>query len=190
MTAPAPRPGLIPRADLQARLEAALEAKLCLLDAPAGSGKTTLLAQWCATAGAGRVAWVSLDEGDNDPTRLWVYVVEALQTVEPGVGEGALAALRRPSADLYRAVLPGLLNELSEAGSPLFLVLDDYHLIANPASTGASATSWTTSRRGSMWRCPAVPTRRCPCPGCGSVGSWPSSGSPTCSSPARRPRPC
>jgi LuxR family maltose regulon positive regulatory protein len=133
LTAPAPRPGLIPRADLQARLEAALEAKLCLLDAPAGSGKTTLLAQWCATAGAGRVAWVSLDEGDNDPTRLWVYVVEALQTVEPGVGEGALAALRRPSADLYRAVLPGLLNELSEAGSPLFLVLDDYHLVANPA---------------------------------------------------------
>jgi LuxR family transcriptional regulator, maltose regulon positive regulatory protein len=133
LAAPASRPGLIPRAGLQARLQTALEAKLCLLDAPAGSGKTTLLAQWCATAGAGRVAWVSLDEGDNDPTRFWVYVAEALRTVEPGVGAGVLDALRRPSADLHRTVLPSLLNELGEAGSPLFLVLDDYHLITNPA---------------------------------------------------------
>jgi LuxR family maltose regulon positive regulatory protein len=133
LAAPAPRPGLLPRTDLQEQLQKGLEAKLCLLDAPAGSGKTTLLAQWSATAGAGRVAWVSLDEGDNDPTRFWVYVVEALRTVEPGVGAAALDALRRPSADLYRAVLPGLLNQLSAAGSPLFLVLDDYHLITNSA---------------------------------------------------------
>ena len=133
LAAPAPRPGLIPQTDLQARLQTALEAKLCLLDAPAGSGKTTLLAQWCATAGAGRVAWVSLDEGDNDPTRFWVYVAEALRTVEPNLGAGVLDALRRPSADLHRTVLPSLLNELGEAGSPLFLVLDDYHLITNPA---------------------------------------------------------
>ena len=132
LAVPAPRPGLIARTGLQALLQRGLEAKLCLVDAPAGSGKTTLLAQWCATAGAGRVAWVSLDEGDNDPTRFWVYVVEALRTVEPGVGAGVLDTLRRPSADLQRTVLPGLLSELSEAGSPLFLVLDDYHLITNP----------------------------------------------------------
>jgi LuxR family maltose regulon positive regulatory protein len=73
-----------------------------------------------------------LDEGDNDPTRFWVYVVEALRTVEPGVGTTALAALGRPSADLYRVVLPALLNDLQAVGSPLFLVLDDYHLITNP----------------------------------------------------------
>jgi LuxR family transcriptional regulator, maltose regulon positive regulatory protein len=133
LATPAPRPGLLPRTDLQAQLQTGLEARLCLLDAPAGSGKTTLLAQWSATAGAGRVAWVSLDEGDNDPTRFWVYVVEALRTVEPGVGASALDALRRPSADLRRAVLPGLLNQLSTARSPLFLVLDDYHLITNSA---------------------------------------------------------
>jgi LuxR family transcriptional regulator, maltose regulon positive regulatory protein len=133
LTAPAPRPGLIPRSGLQALLQAGLDAKLCLVDAPAGSGKTTLLAQWCATAGAGRVAWVSLDQGDNDPTRFWVYVVEALRTVEPDVGTAALAALHRPSADLHRVVLPSLLNDLQAAGSPLVLVLDDYHLITDPA---------------------------------------------------------
>jgi LuxR family transcriptional regulator, maltose regulon positive regulatory protein len=133
LVAPAPRPGLITRTELQSLLQAGLEAKLCLVDAPAGFGKTTLLAQWQATAGAGRVGWVSLDEGDNDPTRFWVSVVEALRSVEPGVGAAALAALLRPSADLYRAVLPGLLNDLHAVGSPLFLILDDYHLITNPA---------------------------------------------------------
>jgi LuxR family transcriptional regulator, maltose regulon positive regulatory protein len=132
LAAPAPRAGLVPRAGLQSLLQAGLGAKLCLVDAPAGFGKTTLLAQWRAAADGARVAWVSLDEGDDDPTRFWVYVVEALRTVESGVGASALAALGRPSVDLYRVVVPGLLNELSTARLPLFLVLDDYHLITNP----------------------------------------------------------
>jgi LuxR family maltose regulon positive regulatory protein len=129
---PAPQAGLITRAGLQSLLQVGLQAKLCLVDAPAGAGKTTLLAQWQAASGGGRVAWVSLDEGDNDPTRFWIYVVEALRTVEPGVATGALAALGRPSADLYRAVLAELLNDLHAVSSPLFLVLDDYHQITNP----------------------------------------------------------
>jgi LuxR family maltose regulon positive regulatory protein len=128
---PAPRPGLVPRASLQSRLQAGLQTKLCLLSAPAGFGKTTLLTQWRSVAGAGRVAWISLDEDDNDPTRFWLYVVEALRTIEPSVGTAALAALRRTGADLYRAVLPSLHSELSAVGSPLVLVLDDYHLVTN-----------------------------------------------------------
>jgi LuxR family maltose regulon positive regulatory protein len=128
---PAPRAGLVSRARLQLRLQAGLQGKLCLLDAPAGFGKTTLLAQWCAGAGAGRVAWVSLDEGDNDPTRFWMYVVEAFRTIEPEVGAIALQALRRPSAGLDRAVLPSLLNELSTTDSQPVLVLDDYHVVTN-----------------------------------------------------------
>jgi LuxR family maltose regulon positive regulatory protein len=129
---PASRAELLPRASLQSLLQVDLQGRLCLVEAPAGFGKTTLLGQWQAADGGGRVAWVSLDEGDNDPTRFWVYVVEALRTVEPGVGTTALAALGRPSADLYRVVLPALLNDLQAVGSPLFLVLDDYHLITNP----------------------------------------------------------
>jgi len=130
---PAPRAGLIPRAGLLTRLQAGLEARLCLLDAPAGSGKTTLLAQWCSTAGAGRAAWLSLEESDSDPTRLWFHVIEALRTVEPGVGAAALQALQGPTTDLVRAVLPSLLDDLGAVGAPLVLVLDDYHLITNPA---------------------------------------------------------
>jgi LuxR family maltose regulon positive regulatory protein len=132
LTAPAPRAGLVPRADLVSLLQAGLEAKLCLLDAPTGFGKTTLIAQWQAAAGGGRAAWVALDEGDNDPIRFWVYVIEALRTVEPGVGAAALGALRRPSVNLDQGMLPSLLNDLSAIGASLVLVLDDYHLITNP----------------------------------------------------------
>jgi LuxR family maltose regulon positive regulatory protein len=128
---PAPRAGLIPRTGLQSLLQAGLEAKLCLLGAPAGSGKTTLLVQWRAAAGAGRVAWVSLDEEHTPPTRFWIYVLEALRTVEPEVGTAALQALQGASTDLDRVVLPLLLNDLTAVDSPLVLVLDDYHLIAN-----------------------------------------------------------
>jgi LuxR family transcriptional regulator, maltose regulon positive regulatory protein len=129
---PPSRAGLLPRAGLQSLLQAALQAKLCLVSAPAGFGKTTLLAQCRTVAGAGRMAWVSLDEGDNDPTHFWLCVVEALRTVEPTVATAALEAVRRPSADLHQVVLPALLNQLSALGSPLVLVLDDYHLISNP----------------------------------------------------------
>ena len=129
---PAPRAGLVPRDRLQARVHAGLQGRLCLVGAPAGFGKTTLLTQWCAAAGGERVAWVSLDEGDNDPTRFWTYVVAALQTVEPGLGTAALESLRDASPDIDRTVLPGLINDLSTTGGPLVVVLDDYHLVTNP----------------------------------------------------------
>jgi LuxR family transcriptional regulator, maltose regulon positive regulatory protein len=131
LAAPAPRAGLVARAGLQSLLQASLQAKLCLVAAPAGFGKTTLLAQWGQVAGGRRVAWVSLDEGDNDPTRFWMYVAEAFRAVEPDAGGMAIQALQHPSADLYRVVLPSLLNELNMIGSRLVLVLDDYHLVTN-----------------------------------------------------------
>jgi LuxR family maltose regulon positive regulatory protein len=129
LVAPAPRAGLLPRAGLQSLLQASLGAKLCLVSAPAGSGKTTLLAQWRAVAGGGRVAWVSLEESDNDSTRFWSYLVAALRTVEPQVGTVALEALGGPSVELERVVVPSLVNDLATVGAPLVLVLDDYHLI-------------------------------------------------------------
>src|SRR4029450_610285 len=136
LVAPAPRAGLVSRAGLQSLLQAGLGAKLCLVAAPAGSGEATLLAQWRAgagLAGGGRVAWVSLEESDNDPTRFWSYLVAALRTVEPGVGTVALEALGGPSVELERVVVPSLVNDLATVGAPLVVVLDDYQLI-----TGAS----------------------------------------------------
>jgi LuxR family transcriptional regulator, maltose regulon positive regulatory protein len=131
---PPVRAGLVPRARLDATLEAGTRGRLCLVDAPAGSGKTTLLAQWCLADQPSRsVAWVSLDESDDDPVRFWVYVIEAFRVVEPGIGEDPLALLQGSgSADvLTQIVLPQLLNELATIGVELSLLLDDYHLISS-----------------------------------------------------------
>jgi LuxR family maltose regulon positive regulatory protein len=133
---PPVRAGLVPRARLDALLEAGAQARLCLLDAPAGSGKTTLLAQWClAHHGSRRVAWLSLDEDDNDPVRFWVYLIEAFRSVEPGLGEPLLKLLQGVGSVelLTRMILPRLLNELRTVESELVLVLDDHHLLSDPA---------------------------------------------------------
>ncbi len=133
---PRPRPELVSRPRLIERLNAGLHRKLTLVSAPAGFGKTTLLSEW--VAGCGRpVAWVSLDEGDNDPARFLAYLVAALQTVQADVGEAALAALRSPQPPPTESVLTGLINEIAALPGPpgaphgrsYILVLDDYHLI-------------------------------------------------------------
>jgi LuxR family maltose regulon positive regulatory protein len=134
LSPPPARTGLIPRARLDGLLETGAKGRLCLVDAPAGSGKTTLLGQWWrADHGARRVAWLSLDDGDDDPVRFWSYVVEAFRVVEPGLGEGPLTLLQGPGAAdvLTQVILPELLNELTTCESDLVLVLDDYHLVTN-----------------------------------------------------------
>ena len=131
---PPVRAGLVPRARLDTLLNAGAKGRLCLVDAPAGSGKTTLLAQWWrAEQGTRRIAWLSLDDGDDDPVRFWTYVVEALRVVEPGLGDGALGLLQGSGTGdvLGQVMLPQLLNELDTTGSDLVLVLDDYHLVTN-----------------------------------------------------------
>src|ERR687897_3022401 len=86
--APKWRPGFVSRPHLLARLDQGAERKLTLVSAPAGFGKTTLLAEWLAATPARKraTAWLSLDPGDNDPTRFWAYVIAGLQAIRPGVG--------------------------------------------------------------------------------------------------------
>src|ERR1700684_1406211 len=87
------RPNAVLRPRLIEQLSAGLHRKLILISAPAGFGKSTLLSEW--TLGLGRpVAWLSLDEGENDPARFLAYLVAALQTIAPAVGEGTLGALQ------------------------------------------------------------------------------------------------
>lgn len=97
---PAVRPDLVPRRHLIERLDAGRHRKLTLVSAPAGFGKTTLLSEWVRGGDGGGpplpVAWLSLDEGDNDPARFLAYLVAALQTVEEEMGKDALGALQSP----------------------------------------------------------------------------------------------
>jgi LuxR family maltose regulon positive regulatory protein len=123
---------LIARPRLLERLEWDPERRLTLVSAPAGFGKTTLLGEWVGgRARGGRpVAWVSLDERDNDPVRFLSYLVAALKTTGgEAFGEGALAALRSAEPPRMEAVLGTLVNELADLPGETTVVLDDYHVI-------------------------------------------------------------
>jgi LuxR family maltose regulon positive regulatory protein len=131
---PPVRPEHIRRGALVGMLRRDASRRLTLVAAPPGFGKTTLLAQWAAAADDARaVAWLSLDEGDNDPARFLMYVVEALRHVEPRFGRRTLQGLRSRATGSVDGVVPILLNELAGLDRALVLVLDDYHLITNPA---------------------------------------------------------
>ena len=124
------RSKVVLRPNLIERLNEGLHRKLTLISAPAGFGKTTLVSEW--VAGCKRpVAWLSLDEGDNDPTCFLTYLVAALQTVAPKIGEGILGILyatqnQPPPIEL---LLTTLLNELITISDNFILVLDDYHVL-------------------------------------------------------------
>src|SRR5260370_28193716 len=122
---------LVSRPQLIERLNAGMDGKLTLISAPAGFGKTTLLSEWQATArrNALAVAWVSLDEGDNDPALFWSYFIAALQTLQAGIGEQAFMMLNALPPSPIEAVLITLLNALADYPRACVLVLDDYHLI-------------------------------------------------------------
>ncbi|MFW6097037.1 MAG: LuxR C-terminal-related transcriptional regulator [Chloroflexota bacterium] len=125
---PPPRRPLVARGRLLERLDAGIWRRLTLVSAPAGFGKTTLLGEW--VAGLERpAAWVSLDEGDNELGRFLSYVVAALQTVAPDVGDGVLGALASSQSPPVEALLTRLVNELAQLQQSPVLVLDDFHVI-------------------------------------------------------------
>jgi LuxR family maltose regulon positive regulatory protein len=134
---PPVRPELVSRPRLIERLNVGMMHKLTLVSAPAGFGKTTLLSEWVAgneqTELKVRLAWLSLDEGDNDLTRFLTYFVAALQTIDHDVGQGLLAALRSPGTVNVEAVLTSLVNDIARLSDNIAVVLDDYHVIESEA---------------------------------------------------------
>ena len=133
--APGLHRGWVERVHLIQRLVAAAAAKLILVDAPAGFGKTTLVAQWQASGTESRpFAWLSLDDGENDPSRLWWHIMHALRKACPGLaGEDNSRELLAQDPDITGTVLPVLLNELAGLNAPVVLVLDDYQAITEPS---------------------------------------------------------
>jgi LuxR family maltose regulon positive regulatory protein len=139
--APRTRPKLVARPRLREALAGGEGRKLTLISAPAGFGKTTLLNEWSQSReGAKRsIAWLSLDEGDNDPARFLSYLIAALRTVEEGIGEGVLASLRSPEPPRLEALVGSLVNEMAALPDELALVLDDYHALDSKAVHGIVA---------------------------------------------------
>jgi LuxR family maltose regulon positive regulatory protein len=150
---PPHRPHLVARPRLVERLQAGLAGKLTLIAAPAGFGKTTLLTSWIADYNQSnpnlksaiynlqsvKVAWVSLDAGDNDATRFWSYVITALETVYPAVGATGMTLLRSPQPPPIEVILTSLLNAINLISIAAALVLEDYHLIESPPIHAALA---------------------------------------------------
>jgi LuxR family transcriptional regulator, maltose regulon positive regulatory protein len=148
---PPPRPKAVPRPRLIARLNEGLHRKLTLIAAPAGFGKTTLVSAWVAERQKVKgkrqndiddtllpftfsllpfkVAWLSLDEGDSDPTRFLTYLVAAVQTIAPAIGAGVAAVLQSSQPPPTEVMLTALLNDITIIPDPFVLVLDDYHLL-------------------------------------------------------------
>jgi len=119
---------VVSRPRLLERLNEGLHRNLTLIAAPAGFGKTTLVSEW--VAGIERAtAWLSLDEGENDPARFLTYLVAALRTIAPTIGEGVLGVLQSPQPPPTATILTALLNEISAIADHFVLVLDDYHMI-------------------------------------------------------------
>jgi LuxR family maltose regulon positive regulatory protein len=125
---PAPRAKVVLRPRLIERLNEGLHRNLTLISAPAGFGKTTLVSEWVAGC-QGPVAWLSLDEGDNDPKRFLNYLVAALQTIAANMGRGVLGMLQSPQPPPTESILTALLNEITTLPDNFTLVLDDYHVI-------------------------------------------------------------
>jgi LuxR family maltose regulon positive regulatory protein len=158
---PPARPNVVLRPRLIERLNEGLQRKLTLISAAAGFGKTTLLSEWVATLaerqkGKGKrqddgddtllpfsfsllpswVAWLSLDEGDNDPARFLAYLVAALQTIASTIGAGVVGVLQAPQPLAIESILTALLNDITTLPDHFVLILDDYHVIdARPIDT-------------------------------------------------------
>jgi LuxR family maltose regulon positive regulatory protein len=135
---PPPPLKLVLRPGLVERLNEGLHRKLTLISAPAGFGKTTLLSAW--VAGSDRhVAWLSLDEGDNDPTRFLIYLVGAVRTITPAIGEALLGVLQSSQPPPTESILTALVNEITTAQGNFVLVIDDYHVIdAKPVDSAVT----------------------------------------------------
>ena len=142
---PIARPELVSRPRLMERLSKGAHRKLMLISAPAGFGKTTLVTEWLSNLRGelqeeiqlkNRIAWLSLDEGDNDPVRFLTYFISALNSnngSEVAFGKGVLNMLQSPQPPSIETVLTSLINEIVTVSDRIIFVLDDYHLIDSQA---------------------------------------------------------
>ena len=129
---PAADPRAIARPRLLERLQPDAARRLTAITAPAGYGKTTLVNQWCSTH-EHPVAWLSLDEQDDEPRRFWSYVIGALENTLLGTQHGIHRYLDAPEAEHIEGALTAFINTLIEQSiQDASLILDDYHLIQNP----------------------------------------------------------
>jgi LuxR family transcriptional regulator, maltose regulon positive regulatory protein len=113
-------------------LNGGMDKTLILVSAPAGYGKSTLVSRWLKETGIPS-AWLSLDIGDNDPIRFLQYLLTAIRSITPGIGNDLLDMLQGAQPTQHENVINLLTNELASTSDSFALVLDDFHVINNEA---------------------------------------------------------
>src|ERR1700753_1355773 len=128
--------GLVARRRLIEVLQAGSTKRLTLIQAPAGYGKTTLAVQWHRVLNADgvRVAWLSLDRDDNHVVTFVGPLIEAGRRAEPTLAVDLGDLLEQDSEGAQRYVLAELVNRIAERERSVAIVLDDWHLIDDPAT--------------------------------------------------------
>jgi LuxR family maltose regulon positive regulatory protein len=119
---------LVSRPRLLEKLGEGRASKLILVSTPAGYGKSTLLSEWVSTAGI-PVAWLSLDENDNNLRRFLTYLVTAFQMIDVSTDENLLPYLEAIENPASEPVINTLINEIVAFNRDFLIVLDDYHQI-------------------------------------------------------------
>jgi len=137
LSIPQSRPALVHRQRLIEQLNIGLQRKLTLVSAPAGFGKTTLVTDWLQTVGDNllspfHVAWLSLDEGENDPVQFLIYLIASLvrsEAIGDKFGNVLQNLLQSPQPPPLNSLLISLINEISSSPDQIIIIFDDYHRV-------------------------------------------------------------
>jgi hypothetical protein len=128
-------PGLIDRPRLQAALSALSAKRLAVIKAPAGFGKTSLAVTWLQSLQKSRnaVAWLAIDSDDDEAPRFLFYMSLALHRACEGLSTAPNDLIREAFMISPHAIVSSLINELADVEDEVFLFLEDYHSVTNPA---------------------------------------------------------
>lgn len=127
--------GFVFRPRLTKQIDQGILGPITLLSAPAGFGKTNLLVEWTKSAGL-PIAWLNLDDDDNESRRFFIYVIGTLQTLSPGIAEEALDFLQSTRGSGMEVALTLLINAIVEVQKEIVLVMDDFQYITDPTIIG------------------------------------------------------
>lgn len=114
-------------------LQASATQRLILLKAPAGYGKTTLAVDWCEQLRRSQsiVAWLSVDEDDNEPSAFAYHITKTIQRAAPALAESAIDLLTETKLIAPRNIVSATINAVAESDDEVYLFLDDYHAITD-----------------------------------------------------------